>query len=78
MIAIEVRAVNPAAEWPEPLTQAWGAAMGDVATWATAAEAAGADVVVLQLTMTDSAGQKMNASRLARRCAPCWAPPACR
>jgi acetyl-CoA decarbonylase/synthase, CODH/ACS complex subunit delta len=63
VIAIEVRAVSPAEEWPEPLTQAWGATMGDAATWAKAAEAAGADVVVLQLTMTDNAGQKMTGAK---------------
>ena len=28
-IAVEVRAASPAQEWPEPLVQAWGAALGD-------------------------------------------------
>ncbi len=62
-IAIEVRAVNPAEEWPEPLSKAWGAAMGDIAAWAAAAEAAGADLVLLQLTMTDRTGQKMTGAQ---------------
>ena len=62
-IAIEVRAVSPAEEWPQPLTKAWGDVLSDVADWAKAAEGAGADVVVLQLTMTDSAGQKMTGAK---------------
>jgi acetyl-CoA decarbonylase/synthase complex subunit delta len=60
-VAIEVRPVNPAVEWPEPLTKAWGAVLGDPAAWAQAAEAAGADLVVLQLPSTDEAGQRMTA-----------------
>ena len=30
-IAVEVRAADPTAEWPEPLTKAWGAVLSDVA-----------------------------------------------
>jgi acetyl-CoA decarbonylase/synthase complex subunit delta len=63
VIAVEVRAVNPTEEWPEPLVKAWGAAMEDVAAWAKAAEAADADLVVLQLTMADSAGERMTAAK---------------
>jgi acetyl-CoA decarbonylase/synthase complex subunit delta len=58
-IAVEVRAADPTAEWPEPLTKAWGAVLSDVAAWAKAAEAAGADVISLQLTTMDSAGARM-------------------
>ena len=29
-IAIEVRAVSPAEEWPQPLTKAWGDVLSDV------------------------------------------------
>ena len=54
-IAVEVRAVNPGEEWPEPLTSAWGAAMNDAAAWAKAAEAAGADI---DLAATDHGGQR--------------------
>jgi acetyl-CoA decarbonylase/synthase complex subunit delta len=61
-VAAEVRIVNPAGEWPEPLATAWGEVMGDPAQWARAAEAAGADLIVLQLTTTDSAGATMTAS----------------
>jgi len=59
VIAVEVRAVNPSEEWPEPLAKAWGAAMNDAAAWAKAAEAAGADLISLQLTTVDSAGKRM-------------------
>jgi hypothetical protein len=70
-VALEVRASNPGEDWPGVLRQAWGDALGDPAAWAKAAEAAGADLVVLQLTATDSAGQPMTG-------APSWARPACR
>lgn len=62
VIAVEVRTVNPGEEWPAPLTQAWGAAMQDVAAWAHAAEAAGADIVSLQMTAVDDAGHRMTAA----------------
>ncbi len=58
-VAVEVRAADPTAEWPEPLTKAWGAVLSDVAAWAKAAEAAGADIISLQLTTVDSAGARM-------------------
>jgi acetyl-CoA decarbonylase/synthase, CODH/ACS complex subunit delta len=56
-VALEVRANDPGEDWPAVLRQAWGDALGDPAAWAKAVEAAGADLVVLQLTTTDSAGQ---------------------
>ncbi len=59
-VAVEVRATNPAEDWPPPLTKAWGAVLGDLAAWTKAAEAAGADLIVLQLTQTDNAGERMN------------------
>ena len=70
-IAAEIRATNPSAEWPEPLVKAWGDALSDPAAWAKAAEAAGADLIVLQLTPTDSAGAPMTpaAARKALRAA---------
>jgi acetyl-CoA decarbonylase/synthase, CODH/ACS complex subunit delta len=58
-VALEVRASNPGEDWPGVLRQAWGDALGDPAAWAKAVEAAGADLVVLQLTTTDSSGQPM-------------------
>ncbi len=60
-IAIEVRPSSPRDEWAEPILKAWGDAVNDLAAWTKAAEAAGADVIVLQLTVTDSAGQRMTA-----------------
>jgi len=62
-VAIEVRPYNPGEEWPEPLTRAWGAALNDPAAWAQAAEAAGADLIVLQMPNTDEAGQRMTAAK---------------
>ncbi len=62
-IAVEVRATNPAEEWAAPLVNAWGAALGDLVAWVKAAEAAGTDVIALQLTTTDNAGQRMNAAK---------------
>jgi acetyl-CoA decarbonylase/synthase complex subunit delta len=61
-LAIEVRSANPGDEWPQPLRQAWGAALDSPAAWARAAEAAGADLIVFQLTQTDSAGNPMKAA----------------
>jgi len=59
-VAVEVRAVDPSADWPAPLVKAWGSVLGDLAAWTRAAEAAGADLIVLQLTQTDHAGERMN------------------
>jgi acetyl-CoA decarbonylase/synthase complex subunit delta len=61
-VALEVRASDPGEDWPDVLRQAWGDALGDLAGWARAAEAAGADLVVLQLTATDG-GQPMTAAK---------------
>jgi acetyl-CoA decarbonylase/synthase complex subunit delta len=61
-VAVEVRAAPPGDEWPGPLVQAWGAALNDPAAWAKTAEAAGADLIVLQLTPTDAAGNPMKAA----------------
>ncbi len=57
-IAIEVRAVDPCDEWPQPLKDAWGDALFDVTSWAKAAESAGADLIMLQLTATNRPGQR--------------------
>jgi acetyl-CoA decarbonylase/synthase complex subunit delta len=63
-IAAEVRIANPAGEWPGPLAQAWGEVLDDPAAWAKAAEEAGADLIVLQVTTTDSTGAPMKAVRV--------------
>jgi acetyl-CoA decarbonylase/synthase complex subunit delta len=57
-IAVEVRSSDPSGEWAEPLTKAWGSVLQDPAAWAQAAQAAGADLIVLQLTATDNAGKR--------------------
>jgi acetyl-CoA decarbonylase/synthase, CODH/ACS complex subunit delta len=62
-IAIEVRSSDPSSEWPAPLLQAWSSVLGAPAAWAKAAEAAGADLVLLQLTGTDNSGQRTTAAR---------------
>lgn len=62
-IAIEVRATDPSGEWAPPLVNAWGSVLGDLSAWVKAAEAAAADLIVLQLTTTDNAGQRMTAAK---------------
>jgi len=52
VIAIEVQDRQPA-EWPAVLVEAWNGATQDVATWAKAAEEAGADIVLLSFTVHD-------------------------
>jgi acetyl-CoA decarbonylase/synthase complex subunit delta len=49
-VAIEVRDRKPD-DWSPLLYEAWGDAMNNPAEWATAAEAAGADVIVLTLSL---------------------------
>jgi acetyl-CoA decarbonylase/synthase, CODH/ACS complex subunit delta len=56
LLAIEIKDQYPA-DWSPLLQQAWGSALEDPATWATAAEAAGADVLQLSLSLTTSAGE---------------------
>ncbi len=55
-LAIEVRDRKPD-DWSPLLYQAWGQAMDDPGEWARAAEAAGADVVVLTLSATLADGK---------------------
>ncbi len=59
LVAVEVWSRNPGEEWAGPVSKAWGAALGDVAAWAAAAEAAGADLIALRFTTTDEAGKRM-------------------
>ncbi len=71
-VAVEVRAAQSRRGVARAARQAWGAALGDPATWAKAAEAAGADLIVLQFTPTIAAGDPMTGGYGAcRRCAPC-------
>ena len=43
--------------------QGWGAALVDPATWAKAAEAAGADVIALRFTTVDASGARMTGAK---------------
>jgi acetyl-CoA decarbonylase/synthase complex subunit delta len=53
VIAIEIKSRKPE-DWSPLLTQVWGEAMNDPAQWAKKAEEAGADIIVLALTVEDS------------------------
>ncbi len=65
-VALEVRTASPKEEWSQPLVRAWGDVLADPVAWAKAAEGAGADLIVLQLTANDSAGQRMTAAQARR------------
>ncbi|HET7090682.1 MAG TPA: acetyl-CoA decarbonylase/synthase complex subunit delta [Anaerolineae bacterium] len=54
-LAIEVRDRRPD-DWSPLLYDAWGDAMNDPGEWAKAAEAAGADLIVLTLSLTKADG----------------------
>jgi acetyl-CoA decarbonylase/synthase, CODH/ACS complex subunit delta len=53
-IAIEIKSRKPE-DWSPLLAEVWGEAMADPAQWAKKAEEAGADVIVLALTVEDTA-----------------------
>ena len=53
VIAIEIKSHKPE-DWSVLLNTPWGEAMNDAATWAKKAEAAGADLIVLALTLEDT------------------------
>jgi acetyl-CoA decarbonylase/synthase complex subunit delta len=61
-LALEVRDRKPD-DWAAALSAAWGEAMQDPADWARAAETAGADLIYLTLSLTDSAGQRNTPER---------------
>jgi acetyl-CoA decarbonylase/synthase complex subunit delta len=56
VIAIEIRDRKPE-DWSPLLLEAWGDAVNDPAVWSKAAEAAGADLIVLWLTLETSADE---------------------
>lgn len=64
VVAVEVVDKKPE-EWPDLLQKVWGKAMDDVAAWTKAAEAAGADVILLKLSLTNAEG-KPNTAKNAR------------
>jgi acetyl-CoA decarbonylase/synthase complex subunit delta len=53
VIGIEIKSRRPA-DWSPLLGEVWGEAMNDPANWAKAAESAGAEVIILWLTLEDS------------------------
>lgn len=53
VLAIELRS-RPPEDWSPLLLQVWGDVVNDLAAWAKAAEAAGADLLVLALSVEDS------------------------
>ena len=53
VIAIEIKSRKPE-DWSSLLVNVWGEAMADPAQWAKKAEEAGADLIVLALTVEDS------------------------
>lgn len=53
IIAIEIKSRKPE-DWSALLAETWGTAMTDPAQWAQKAEEAGADLIVLTLTVEDS------------------------
>lgn len=55
IIALEIKDQLPD-DWSELLVQKWGAAMNDPASWAKAAEAAGAKMLQLTLSLADKDG----------------------
>lgn len=60
VIAIEVKSRKPE-DWSPLLAEVWGEAMADPAQWAKKAEEAGADLIVLALTVDDSAEDAVKA-----------------
>ena len=56
VVAIEIQDRKPD-DWSPLLMEAWGTVMDDPGEWARAAEKAGADVILLQLSLVDAKGQ---------------------
>jgi len=56
VVAIEIKDRKPD-DWSALLAEVWGDAMNDPAAWAKAAEAAGADLLQLTLSLTTADGQ---------------------
>lgn len=55
VVAIEIKDRRPE-DWSPLLVQTWGEVMDDPAAWAKAAEAAGANLIQLTLSLTDESG----------------------
>lgn len=57
VIALEIKDKKPE-DWSPLLYDAWGEAINDPASWAKAAETAGADMLLLSLSLTDEQGMR--------------------
>jgi acetyl-CoA decarbonylase/synthase complex subunit delta len=55
VVALEIKDRAPD-DWSIPLVEAWGEVIGDPAKWAKAGEEAGAELIVLALSLTDKDG----------------------
>jgi len=62
VIAIEIKSRKPE-DWSPLLTEVWGDAMTDPAQWAKKAEEAGADIIVLALTVEDTPDDAVKAAK---------------
>ena len=60
VVAIEIKSRKPE-DWSPLLAEVWGDAMTDPAQWAKKAEEAGADLIVLALTLEDTADDAVKA-----------------
>lgn len=60
VVAIEIKSRKPE-DWSDLLGDVWGEAMAHPAAWAKKAEGAGADLIVLALTLEDSADDAVKA-----------------
>jgi acetyl-CoA decarbonylase/synthase, CODH/ACS complex subunit delta len=60
LIAVEIKSRKPA-DWSPLLEQTWGKAMNDPADWAKAAQAAGAEMLILWLTLEDTPADAVKA-----------------
>jgi acetyl-CoA decarbonylase/synthase complex subunit delta len=60
LIAVEIKSRKPA-DWSPLLEQTWGKAMNDPAEWAKAAQEAGAEMLILWLTLEDTPAEAVKA-----------------
>jgi acetyl-CoA decarbonylase/synthase complex subunit delta len=62
LVAIEIQDRKPD-DWSPLLLKTWGEAASDVAAWAKAAEAAGADIILLKLALNGADGKPNTADK---------------
>ncbi len=62
LLAVEIQDCRPT-DWSPLLAEVWGEAMNDPADWARAAEQAGADLILLQLSLNDADGKPNTADK---------------